>query len=1009
MHVERFKLNYLTVDQPNVANVFSNPDGYLYSYSTINPLIITEYERPQYTARRSSTIDHVANKIKWLNESINVQRLVKNFVENEKQPMLVRINNSHYYAHEPLIKSNQLLIILNRKSSVFLHCQYLNFNSNNPIYQHQEDTSYAKQHVEIPLKFKGWFEIVSEDGFNVSSTRSLLHLVKNKVRLIVNHSEITASLVDSNQPVKIAAGAEIRVLHKYLLRNQQLLSTSIIRCQVDVASTNINQIEYDKENQMLKVFIPLNCMSKFSQIAVNHNISGLHRIENIFSYFRFPVNVHLVIDDSTSTSESGRQAGQCKYFRVFNAYPIHYLSAVSFTSNSPVYLIPYFQEEYGTDIVLPGTVLRNFMTVGHMRFSRAANQLIKFRLQTDIIVSVFTLLKEIKRLCRHRFTNQSIYTIPITYGSSAVPFNVEEILPQSISSKKIELNKYLLSTFYDLYIKARHNAQRQVQYWRHQDQSTNKINYETVHVDQSKLSNVTDETQKKNSEIKEYQMLPKHTSKYDKGDYKTLNKYTVSTESRSTPVSVEREYSVRDNTIFSGGSVIKESQSLLEENSEYVVDDFNIAALTLNDDTNISTASMRDSYRGQYQHILTDQPQLELKDPIDAKPKSNDETNKISKKLELELSQYPKNDLTSKITNNYEKNLKEVHSVQHYYPRATKNSKYNIKNINIVPLFPNDNVDKNLTASLNLKQYRPSTEDNPNRTKGIFNAIWQEGTVVKEHHSLFVNNLTSPTPGTFIQKLNTIESKSLEQNPLSKAFQPQFVDILKGNSNVLNLNPNNKCVMSREGINQRFPATNSKFASEEIKAMSSDDTIYKKYQPPFVNNTEYAETEIGINALISDSVLKKHQSTHTDHTKLEMPIFFGTSKLHDNQNRLKKVSISDQYNSLFNHCPKYTADLDTFTLNFQNDKRKKEGFKVYKPTANCNSKPADKDYNVVSMKPSPEASSKLHGEHKTEKQNCNLTNSYGEHVQILKNHGNKHTNDFIIPPKCSLIQESKTF
>ena len=137
--------------------------------------------------------------------------------------------------------------------------------------------------LAIPESYEGFFEILSEDGKSVKCMENVSELarrfpdsvlVRENIKAFVSKSDDIESIQDKSRLIQ---AGETLILVGEVLGVKGKTQTRFLRC-----------IDQDGEN----VFLPYDQKGKFSAIAKEENISGVHNIKNLQKK-RLPLMVRL--------------------------------------------------------------------------------------------------------------------------------------------------------------------------------------------------------------------------------------------------------------------------------------------------------------------------------------------------------------------------------------------------------------------------------------------------------------------------------------------------------------------------------------------------------------------------------------------------------------------------------------------------------------------------------------------------------------------------------------------
>ena len=151
--------------------------------------------------------------------------------------------------------------------------------------------------LAIPESYEGYFEILSEDGKSVKCIETVSELsrrfpdsvlVRDNIKAFVSKSDDIESIQDKSRLIQCG---ETLILVGEVLGVKGKTQTRFLRC-----------IDQDGEN----VFLPFDQKGKFSAIAKEENISGVHNIKNLQKK-RLPLMVRLASGSQPIGLKSAQQ------------------------------------------------------------------------------------------------------------------------------------------------------------------------------------------------------------------------------------------------------------------------------------------------------------------------------------------------------------------------------------------------------------------------------------------------------------------------------------------------------------------------------------------------------------------------------------------------------------------------------------------------------------------------------------------------------------------------------
>ena len=224
----------------------------------------------------SSDINGTLSSVSWSDE----QLYLREFVHRHALPAIVRINKGQYCnlgvssISNPGLQSTILVTNLGRRKRIL--AQSIKFKDSKRVVP-------VGPKLAVPNTYDGFFELLSEDGRSVRCIESVSELnrrfpdavlVRDNFRAFVSKSDDSETIEESSRVVQ--TGETLLLVGEVLKKSR---NTKFLRC-------------FDKNGE--NVFLPMELKGcKFSAIAKEDNISGVHTVENLTSK-RLPVMTRLV-------------------------------------------------------------------------------------------------------------------------------------------------------------------------------------------------------------------------------------------------------------------------------------------------------------------------------------------------------------------------------------------------------------------------------------------------------------------------------------------------------------------------------------------------------------------------------------------------------------------------------------------------------------------------------------------------------------------------------------------
>ena len=263
----------------------------------------------------SSDINGTLSSVSWSDE----QLYLREFVHRHALPSIVRISKGQYCnlgvssISNPGLQSTILLTNLGRRKRIL--AQSIKFKDSKRVVP-------VGPKLAIPNSYDGYFELLSEDGRSVRCIESVSELnrrfpdavlVRDNFRAFVSKSDDLETIEESSRLV--LSGETLLLVGEVAKKSRN--NAKFLRC-------------FDKNGE--NVYLPLELKGcKFSAIAKEDNISGVHTVENLTSK-RLPVMTRLV----HGLPPVGLKSSQSflPEIRLFSVIEEDYLVAMTLNSNA---------------------------------------------------------------------------------------------------------------------------------------------------------------------------------------------------------------------------------------------------------------------------------------------------------------------------------------------------------------------------------------------------------------------------------------------------------------------------------------------------------------------------------------------------------------------------------------------------------------------------------------------------------------------------------------------------
>jgi len=224
----------------------------------------------------NSEIQALLSSTRWSEDAF----YLKEFVHKHKLPQVAKVVKGQYGTlgvstlSSPSLTPNILLASAGRRVRVIAQCVK---------FKDGKKAVPVGPKLAIPESYEGFFEILSEDGKSVKCMENVSELarrfpdsvlVRENIKAFVSKSDDIESIQDKSRLIQ---AGETLILVGEVLGVKGKTQTRFLRC-----------IDQDGEN----VFLPYDQKGKFSAIAKEENISGVHNIKNLQKK-RLPLMVRL--------------------------------------------------------------------------------------------------------------------------------------------------------------------------------------------------------------------------------------------------------------------------------------------------------------------------------------------------------------------------------------------------------------------------------------------------------------------------------------------------------------------------------------------------------------------------------------------------------------------------------------------------------------------------------------------------------------------------------------------
>ena len=270
----------------------------------------------------SSDVAVVVGAVSWADEG----SYVKEVVTRGHLPQLAKVIKGQYLSvgvpslANPSLSST--LLLSSAGKTVRVAAQSVKFKEGRRVVP-------VGPRLAIPESYDGYFEILSEDGRAVKCIESVGELakrfpdsclVRETIKAYVSRSDDIDSITDKTRPVQ--SGETLVLVGDVVGSKNGKAQMKFLRC-------------FDQAGQ--NIYLPYEAKGKFSAIAKEDNISGVHSIKNLLNK-RLPLMVRLINGrPPLGTKTSSHFLPE---LRLFGAFTEEALAALPLGKDAPLVVIP---------------------------------------------------------------------------------------------------------------------------------------------------------------------------------------------------------------------------------------------------------------------------------------------------------------------------------------------------------------------------------------------------------------------------------------------------------------------------------------------------------------------------------------------------------------------------------------------------------------------------------------------------------------------------------------------
>jgi hypothetical protein len=216
------------------------------------------------------------SSVTWSDE----QLYLKEFVHKHELPYIVRVVKGQYLnlgvpsLSNPSLHSTLLVVGLGKKKRIIGQC--VKFKDNHKVVA-------VGPKLAVPAGFDGFFEILSEDGRSVKCIESVSELVRRFPDSVLVRENVKAFVSKSDDVQTIQEKS------RTVETGETLILVGEVTGNANNGSKFLRCLDKNGEN----IYLPVDMKGRFSAIAKEDNISGVHSAENLLNK-RLPLMARLV-------------------------------------------------------------------------------------------------------------------------------------------------------------------------------------------------------------------------------------------------------------------------------------------------------------------------------------------------------------------------------------------------------------------------------------------------------------------------------------------------------------------------------------------------------------------------------------------------------------------------------------------------------------------------------------------------------------------------------------------
>jgi len=267
---------------------------------------------------------------RWSDEPLYLNEVVK----SGKLPQIVRIVKGHYLGlGVPTLPNPNLAstaIVASAGTSVRVAVQCVKFKDNHK-------TVNVGPKLAIPQSFDGYFEILNEDGRAVRCIESVQELSRKFPDSCLVREGVKAYVARSDNVDAVGERWRTLPVGELLVLVGEVTAPGLPYSNRSSSTSRQSRFLRCFDSRGDHVYLPMEARGKFSAVAKEDNISGVHKIANLLNK-RLPLMVRMVSGQPPAGLKSGHQF--CPEMRLLASFDEEIVVALPMVKSNSVCIIP---------------------------------------------------------------------------------------------------------------------------------------------------------------------------------------------------------------------------------------------------------------------------------------------------------------------------------------------------------------------------------------------------------------------------------------------------------------------------------------------------------------------------------------------------------------------------------------------------------------------------------------------------------------------------------------------